>query len=90
MFTEYAATPHQIAKHVPPMPTLWQLNDLRVVSVKGHEDDPVSMTTAADIAGVVRLAIEYEGEWPEVGGICGQKITPREIQRATEKVRGKS
>ncbi|KAK2606326.1 hypothetical protein QQS21_003257 [Conoideocrella luteorostrata] len=89
MFMDYAGYPHKLAKHVPPMPTVWQLDELRIVGVKGHEDDMVTMTTVSDIAAVVKHAIEYEGEWPEVGGIRGQQISPRQLQQMVEKIRGK-
>lgn len=89
-FMEYAAWPIQRSKHVPPMPLTWQLDDLRIVAVRGHEDDPITLTTVGDIAGVVRLAIEYEGAWPEVGGINGSQTSIRQLQKAVEKIRGKS
>lgn len=88
MFMEYAAFPRQLTKHVPPMPTVWQLNNLRIVAVNGHEDDQVTLTTISDIAIVVRRAIEYEKVWPEVGGISGERITPRQLKLLVEKIRG--
>ena len=85
---EYAAFPHQLTKHIPPMPTVWQLDDLRIVTVKGHEDDQITMTSVSDIADVVRRAIEFEGEWPEIGGISGVKISSRELKEVVERIRG--
>jgi nucleoside-diphosphate-sugar epimerase len=87
---EYAAYPHQLTKHVPSIPSVWLLDDSRIIAVKGYEDAPVVMTTVGDIAGVVRRAIEFEGEWPEVGGISGARVSPRELQRIVEKVKGRS
>lgn len=86
---EYAAFPLQLTKHVPPMPTVWQLNDFRIVTVKGHENDPMTLTTISDIATVVRRAIEYKQEWPEVGGISGARITANQLKLLVEKIRGK-
>lgn len=85
---EYSAFPRQLTKHVPPMPTVFQLEDLRIVAVKGHEDDQVTLTTVSDIAAIVRRAIEYEGEWPEIGGISGERISPRQLQQVVQKIRG--
>lgn len=86
---EYAAYPHRTTKHVPPLPTIWQLDDLRVAAIKGYEDRPVTMTSVVDIANVVKRAVEYRGEWPEVGGISGVQISPRQIQKVVENIRGK-
>lgn len=67
-----------------------QLNDLRVVSIRGYEDDPLVLTSVTDIAGIVRRAVEYEGEWPEYGGISGNRLSARQIKELTEKIRGES
>ncbi|KAJ9130776.1 2-hydroxyisoflavone reductase [Pleurostoma richardsiae] len=89
LFMEYTAFPRQLTRHVPPMAIAWQLDDLRIVAIEGHEDDPMTVTTVSDIAGVVRRAVEYEGEWPEIGGITGESISPRQLQHVVEKIRGK-
>ncbi|KAF7561268.1 hypothetical protein G7046_g2886 [Stylonectria norvegica] len=88
MFMEYAAYPRKITKHVATMATAWQLEDLRIITVSGTEDKPVTLTSIPDIAAAVRGAIEYEGEWPEVGGISGDQITPRQLQQIVQKIRG--
>lgn len=85
---EYGAFPRQLTKHVPPMPTIWQINELRVVAVKGHENEPVTLTSVSDIAAVVRRAIEYDGEWPEIGGIRGANISPQQLKEVIERVQG--
>lgn len=85
MFLEYVAYPRALSKHVAPMPTNWQLNDARLVGIKGHENDPVTVTSVKDIAKIVRGAVEYKGEWPVIGGIQGQNISLLEFKAAVEK-----
>lgn len=46
----------------------------------------VVWTTVEDIAGVVARAIEYEGEWPAVGGISGSRVTVREMLQLGEAI----
>lgn len=57
--------------------------------VEGSENVPITLTTAADLANVVARAVEYEGEWPVVGGIKGDELTIRELIDLGKKVRGK-
>jgi nucleoside-diphosphate-sugar epimerase len=56
--------------------------------VLGDGEDRMSLTTVQDLAKVVAAAVEYEGEWPEIGGVCGGQITISELIRLGEKVRG--
>lgn len=48
----------------------------------------MSLTAVQDIAGVVVRAVEYEGCWPKVGGIRGNRVTISQILQIGEKVRG--
>lgn len=48
----------------------------------------MTLTTAADVAAVVARAVEYTGEWPEVGGIRGNRVNFAEVIRIGEKIRG--
>lgn len=57
--------------------------------VDGAEDVPLTFTTAQDLAKVVALAVEYDGEWPRVGGIKGSEITMGQLIALGEKTRGK-
>lgn len=50
----------------------------------------MTMTTVADLCNVVARAIEFEGEWPVVGGIRGNDLTMGELLTLAEKVRGTS
>jgi hypothetical protein len=48
----------------------------------------MTMTTVQDIAVIVAQAVDYEGEWPKVGGIRGNRVTVSQILEIGEKVRG--
>jgi hypothetical protein len=50
----------------------------------------MTFTSAADLAAMICRAVDYEGEWPEVSGICGNKITVRELLGIGARVRGAS
>lgn len=71
------------------MATLAMLNDNRIVGLNGHLDDELTFTSIRDVAGVVAGAVEYEGEWPEVGGISGDRVSLRQIQQIGQSVMGK-
>lgn len=47
-----------------------------------------TFTTMADVANVVARAIEYEGEWPVIGGIRGTTMSDTKLLEIGAKVRG--
>jgi hypothetical protein len=49
----------------------------------------VTYTTIRDVVNIVVKAIDYEGEWPEVGGINGHTLSTAEEIAIGEKVTGK-
>jgi hypothetical protein len=63
-------------------------NKRRALTLNGGNDDRITLTTVQDLANVVALAVEYEGEWPVVGGIKGTEISIGELLALGEKVRG--
>jgi hypothetical protein len=87
---EYLASPHKTAKYVTPLDTFVDFQNRRAVVVEGHEDAILTLTAAHDIAGVVAAAVDLETEWPEVGGIRGNRVTVSQIIRLGEKIRGES
>ncbi|KPM43139.1 hypothetical protein AK830_g3424 [Neonectria ditissima] len=89
LFLDYLASPYQTAKHVAPLDSIFDFQNLRAIVVEGHEDAIMTLTTVADIASVVALAVEYEGQWPRVGGIRGNRLTFEEILDIGERVRGR-
>lgn len=54
----------------------------------GGEDDVITLTTVEDLANVVARAVEFEGEWPVIGGIVGSQTSIREIITLGEEIRG--
>ncbi|KAM6520437.1 hypothetical protein FSOLCH5_005229 [Fusarium solani] len=71
IFTNYMTFPYNSSKHVDLFEVPINFHQRRAIVVKGGEDDVITVTTAQDLAKVVALAVEYEGEWPLVGGIRG-------------------
>lgn len=68
----------------------FNFNDSRIVSIKGHEDEPQIFTSVLDIANVVRRAIEFDGQWPETGGITGDWLSATQAKEMLENITGKS
>ena len=57
--------------------------------MEGGDDGIMTLTTAQDLAAVVARAIDYEGEWPEAGGIRGTDMKVGDLIALGEKIRGK-
>lgn len=58
----------------------------RAIVVDGH-DFIISFTSVQDVAAIVAGAVDYEGEWPVIGGIRGNSVTVSQILDIGEKVR---
>ncbi|KAF1811993.1 NAD(P)-binding protein [Eremomyces bilateralis CBS 781.70] len=87
LFLDYLAFPYKTAKHVAPLQTVFDYQNRRAIVVDGHEDAVMTLTTAADVAAVVAQAVDYDGEWPIIGGIRGNRVTFSQILEIGEKVR---
>ncbi|KAI0850699.1 NAD(P)-binding protein [Daldinia vernicosa] len=85
-FTNYLGHPHKTANHVHTLPFLFDFESQHAVAIEGSLDDVIVWTTVQDIAGVVARAVEYEGEWPTIGGISGTKATIGELLRLAETI----
>ena len=88
MFTNYFAYPYESAKHFRPFETQIDFNKRRALTLDGGDDDHITLTTVQDLANVVARAVEYEGEWPVVGGIRGTELSIGQLIALGEKVRG--
>ncbi|KAJ4311388.1 hypothetical protein N0V84_010481 [Fusarium piperis] len=88
IFTNYMTFPYNSSKHVDLFEIPINFHKRRAIICEGGEDDVITITTAQDVAKVVALAVEYEGEWPLVGGIRGANITVSELIALGEKIRG--
>ena len=61
----------------------------RAIVVDGHADNTfMTLTTVQDLAAVVARAVDYNDEWPVVGGISGNRITISQIIDIGQKIRG--
>lgn len=89
LFLDYLASPYQTAKHVAPLDTVFDFQNRRAIVVDGHEEAVMTFTTAADLAALVARAVDYDdGEWPEVSGIRGNRVTASQVIEIGEKIRG--
>ena len=70
------------------MPTLAMFSDNRIIGLQHHLDDKLTFTSIRDIANVVAAAVDYEGEWPEIGGISGDEVSLRQVQEIGETLKG--
>jgi hypothetical protein len=59
----------------------------RAITLK-NVDDAFSGTTLNDLVNVVVRAVDYEGEWPVIGGIRGETVSASELLEIGKKVRG--
>lgn len=89
LFTNYLTHPYKSTKHVHPMQTPFDFGKRRLLTVEGTDNARITLTTVTDIANVVAKAVEYEGEWPVVGGIRGDDLTMGEVIKMGERIRGK-
>jgi len=56
--------------------------------VLDESDNQVTLTAVQDLGRVVAAAIDFEGEWPETGGIRGGQIKLSELIKLGERLRG--
>ncbi|KAL7916737.1 NAD(P)-binding protein [Trichoderma velutinum] len=89
MLMNYLAFPQKTTKYA----DIWGIHidmEHRRAIILGDAKNPgyFSMTTMDDVAKIVAKAVEYEGVWPEVGGIRGDNISQQELIALGEKIRG--
>ncbi len=88
-FINYLAGERKSAKYIDPAPLLLIDHEHRLARIAGDPATQISYTAVSDLANIVVKAIEYEGEWPVIGGINGQTLSLAEEIAIGEKVRGK-
>lgn len=87
---DYLGHPNKIAKHITTIPLQINVEKRHALVVQRSLDQHMNFTTVQDIGGVVARAVEYEGNWPVVGGMRGSRVTIRELLKIAERIRGKS
>lgn len=85
---DYVVPQGSSTKHLVPMEVWIDFFNCRAITIGGKEGT-VTLTTMKDLANVVALAIEYDGEWPVTGGVKGTNVTDSKIIEIGAKVRGK-
>lgn len=55
----------------------------------GCDHVKITLTAVQDLANIVVKAVEYEDEWPVIGGIKGCELSIAQIIRLAEDIRGK-
>ncbi|KAK4442365.1 NAD(P)-binding protein [Podospora aff. communis PSN243] len=87
-FLNYLASPQKTTKHLTPIGLHIDFQNARALVIDGHLDDPLTFTAVQDLGAAVARAVEFEGEWPVVGGISGNQISIREVLQLGEKILG--
>lgn len=77
-------------KYVHPTELPFDFENRRALIIDGSGDDKISLITVDDFSKVVARAIDFEGEWPVIGGIRGTLISIGDLIALGEKVRGAS
>jgi hypothetical protein len=87
LFLNYLAFPHKTSKFLTPLNTFLDFQNRRAIVVDGN-DATMNLTTVQDLAAVVVEAVDFQGEWPIVGGIRGSQVKISQIIKIGEKIRG--
>ncbi|KAI9731031.1 MAG: hypothetical protein M1834_005494 [Cirrosporium novae-zelandiae] len=88
VFMNYLAYPKVTTEHLFITCIGYDCEGGHAIMVEEGEDWRV-WTTIQDVAKVVAAAIDYEGKWPEVGGIVGSRIQEKELVKLIEKYAGR-
>ncbi|KAK5046584.1 hypothetical protein LTR84_007345 [Exophiala bonariae] len=86
-FTNYLGSPHKTTKHVQLFNIHVDVENRRAIAPEG-DDLKWTFTTVQDVARVVAEAVDYQGIWPEIGGVNGHTLTNAELLKIVEEIRG--
>ncbi|KAH8161539.1 hypothetical protein CIB48_g6716 [Xylaria polymorpha] len=89
LFLDYLAFPQKTSKYVDPLQTVFDFKNRRALVIDGHEDATMTFTTVTDAAAVIARAVDYDGEWPTMGGIRGNAVSISELLNIGGRVRGR-
>ncbi|CVL03168.1 hypothetical protein FPRO06_01841 [Fusarium proliferatum] len=87
-FMDYLCHPYKTAKYITTTVVNVDFVKKHAIVVEGTLDDEITYTSVNDIANIVTQAIDFEGEWPVVGGMSGDRISIRQLLKIGEEVRG--
>ena len=83
----YVTYPVNTAKYLYITSTNIDVESEQAIIVEDGEE-LLTLTTVQDTAKVVAKALDYEGKWPEIGGIVGSRIKSKDLIALVEKVKG--
>ena len=89
LFVDLLTHPYSGLKHLATFEAHIDINKRRILALEGGDGGIMSLITVEDFVNITIQAIEYEGEWPVVGGIKGNDITYEALIALVKKVRGK-
>lgn len=89
IFMNYLVYPKVTAKHLFITCIGFDTQAGQALMVEDGEEQR-AWTTIQDVAKVVAAAIDYEGKWPEVGGMVGSKLKQKDLIKLLEKYSGVS
>ncbi|KAJ5178767.1 NAD(P)-binding protein [Penicillium capsulatum] len=88
LFVDYLTFPRESTKHLRLSETPFDFANRRAIVIDDSDDDRVTLTSVDDLAQVVALAINFEAEWPVVGGIRDSDISIGQLMSLGEKACG--
>ncbi|KAJ4289322.1 hypothetical protein N0V88_007073 [Collariella sp. IMI 366227] len=88
-FLNYLSGSIASAKHVQSASLLLIEHEHARGRIAGTPDSRTTYTAIHDFVNIIVKAVDYEGEWPRVGGINGHTLSAQEEVEVGERVRGK-
>ncbi|KAI4600015.1 hypothetical protein KJ359_001116 [Pestalotiopsis sp. 9143b] len=88
LFLDYLDRSPKSAEHSSTVPTLVDFDKGTAITTERTRDTPVAYTAVEDIAKVVVRAVDFEGDWPVVGGFQGNMLSVAHLVAIGEAVRG--
>ncbi|KAH7383148.1 hypothetical protein BKA64DRAFT_697599 [Cadophora sp. MPI-SDFR-AT-0126] len=85
--SDYIAPPNTSSRYISPLEIALDLPNRRAIVLEGT-DPRITLTSVKDVAEVVARAVEFDGEWPVVGGMVGTTLKTSEFIALGEKIRG--
>lgn len=87
LLVNYFARPYKTSKHIHPFELQWDFHGRRAIVMDGRDGGPINLITIKDFTDVIASAVEFEGEWPVVGGIRADVLTVKQLVALGEKIR---
>jgi hypothetical protein len=87
MITDYVVPLGSSSKYLKPAEVWMDFQNRRAILI-AEKTGSFTLTNMKDLGNVVVLAIEYDGEWPVVGGVRGTTFADAALLEIGTKVRG--